>query len=66
MLTNERKRIGKGRQSFGVPGDLANGKRLTIGQAYLTLVDALTEGEQVAVVLSVIEGVQFNRDRVPR
>ena len=33
MLTNERERIGKGRQGFGVPGRLANGKRLTIEQS---------------------------------
>ena len=28
MLTNERKRIGKGRQGFAIPGGLTNGKRV--------------------------------------
>ena len=32
MLTNESKRIGKSRQGFGVPGRLANGKRLPLQQ----------------------------------
>ena len=37
-----------------------------IGQAYVSHVETLTEGEQVTVVLSVVEGAEFDRDCVPR
>ncbi len=32
MLTNERKRIGKGGHGFGIPGSLTNGKGVPISQ----------------------------------
>jgi hypothetical protein len=32
MLENERERIRKGRQGFGIPGSLSNGKRLLTQQ----------------------------------
>lgn len=36
----------------------------SIRQAYLALVNALAEGEQVTIALSVVEGVEFDKDRV--
>ena len=46
MLTNEGKRIGKGRQGFGVPSRLANGKGLVPQQLLSKKSDERKECQQ--------------------